>query len=88
MNDIQNVLELDFSSLIISIFLILSAFVTAVTILDKFFKIIGKPIKWFKGKDEDHDLLTKTIKNVETLQVVVEDGMELIKENQDEIKQF
>lgn len=88
MGDIEKVFNINYQELIVNIFIIIFAIVAGVTILDKFFKIIGRPIKWFKGKDADHDLLNKTIKNVDTLQVAIEDSMELIKENQDEIRRF
>ena len=60
MGDIEKVFNINYQELIISIFIIIFAVVATVTILGKFFKIIGKPIKWFKGKDADHDLLIKT----------------------------
>ena len=56
--------KLDFSSIIIGIFLILSVFIAAYEIICKLFKILGKPIKWFNSKDSDHILLIQTSENL------------------------
>lgn len=60
--------KLDFSSIIIGIFLILSVFIAAYEIICKLFKILGKPIKWFNSKDSDHILLIQTSENLNELQ--------------------
>ena len=88
MGDIEKLFTIDYQGLIVNTFIIIFAIVAIATVFGKFLTIIGKPINWFKGKDEDHEMLSKTIKNVQTLQIAVEDSIELIKENQDEIKQF
>lgn len=60
--------KLDFSSIIIGIFLILSVFIAVYEIICKLFKILGKPIKWFNSKDSDHILLIQTSENLNELQ--------------------
>ena len=60
--------KLDFSSIIIGIFLILSVFIAACEIICKLFKILGKPIKWVNAKDSDHTLLIQTSENLNELQ--------------------
>lgn len=68
MEEIKALFQLDFVSIIISIVIIMSAVVSIATLIGKFSVIIGKPVKWIKKKNEDHELLIQTIKNVESLQ--------------------
>ena len=88
MGDINTFFEIDFQTFFINCFIIIFAIVAMITVLGKFFEAIGKPIKWFKGRNNDHDLLTKTIENVKELQATVQKGMNIVLENQDEIKKF
>ena len=60
--------KLDFSSIIIGIFLILSVFIAACELICKLFKILGKPIKCVNAKDSDHTLLIQTSENLNELQ--------------------
>lgn len=80
MGDIEKIFTIDYQGLIVNIFIIIFAIVAGFTILDKFLKIIGKPINWFKGKDKDHELLIKTAENLALLQEKSENddrGLEL-----------
>lgn len=69
MDSIKNLLELDFTTLIMSIFILMSGVIAAVTIIRKFFEIIGKPIRWIGNKNFDHELLQQTVKNLSELQI-------------------
>lgn len=68
MDTITEFLKLDFSSFVITVFLILSAFTAMATIIGKFSEVIGKPVKWVRKKHEDHELLIKTAQNLNALQ--------------------
>lgn len=68
MGDIEKIFTIDYQGLFVNIFIIIFAIVAMATVLDKFCKIIGKPIKWFKGKNDDHELLLKTSQNLILLQ--------------------
>lgn len=68
MEEIKALFQLDFVSIIISIVIIMSAVVSIATLIGKFSVIIGKPVRWIKKKNEDHELLIQTVKNVEILQ--------------------
>lgn len=68
MEAIKQLLELDVVSVFIGIFIILSAIISILTIISKFMEYIGKPIKWFREKDKDHDLLIKTAKTLSDLE--------------------
>lgn len=67
MNDVQALLNLDFAALILGIFVVMSGIIAMVTIIGKFSQIIGKPVKWVRNKQEDHDLLMKTVQDLKTL---------------------
>ncbi|MDE5781957.1 MAG: hypothetical protein K2I03_10880, partial [Lachnospiraceae bacterium] len=64
MTEIKNIFQLDYSSIVISIFIILSAIIAAVNIIGRFSEIIGRPVKWIKKKNEDHELLINTSKGL------------------------
>lgn len=88
MGDINRLSEIDFQTFFTNLFIIIFAIVAMVTVVGKFCAMIGKPIKWFKGRNSDHELLSKTIANVEGLQETVQKGMAIVLESQNEIKKF
>ena len=77
MEIITELFKLDFSSLIVGFFIILSSIIAIYEIIGKFSKIIGKPVKWVRQKENDHLLLLQTIENVDVLQ----------KEHEESVKQ-
>lgn len=56
--------QLDFSSISISIFMVLSAAIAVANVIGKFSQMIGRPVKWVKKRAEDHELLIKTSQNL------------------------
>lgn len=58
--NINALLEVDWISLILTIFIIMSAVIAIVTIIGKFSEVIGKPVKWVREKRKDHELLQAT----------------------------
>ena len=88
MTDVSRLSEIDFQTFFSNLFIIIFAIVAMITVLAKFFDMIGKPIKWFKGRNNDHEMLAQTISNVEALQATVEKGMKIVLESQNEIKKF
>lgn len=67
MEQIKEFLQLDFSAVIISIFLVMSAIISGYKIIGEFSKIIGKPVKWVKNKEKDHEVLLQTVKELHDL---------------------
>lgn len=67
MEVITELFKLDFSSLVFSIFIILSSIIAVYEIIGKFSKIIGKPVKWVRKRDRDHNLLIQTSDSLEQL---------------------
>lgn len=67
MDDIQAFLNLDWVALILGIFIVMSGVIAIVEIVGKFSEIIKKPVWWVKKKNEDHELLTKTVQDLKEL---------------------
>ena len=68
MDAITLLFKQDITSLILGIFIIMSAAIAAFSIIGKFSEIIGKPVKWVRKKNHDHELLMDTIKSLSSLQ--------------------
>ena len=68
MEVITELFKQDIPSLILGIFILMSGIIAMVTIIGKFSEIIGKPAKWVKSKNSDHELLIKTSQNLSELQ--------------------
>ena len=67
MNELKTLLELDFTAFILSIFIVMSAIIAIYNIIGKFSEVIGKPVKWVKQRQLDHDLLEKNKDDIKTL---------------------
>lgn len=67
MNTIIEFFKMDTPSIIVGIFLIMSTVIAMVEIIGKFSVVIGKPVKWIKKRDADHDLLIRTSTGLEEL---------------------
>lgn len=67
MDELKALLELDFTAFILAVFVIMSGFISVYTIIGKFSEIIGKPVKWVKQRQVDHDLLEKNKKDIKAL---------------------
>lgn len=67
MGDLTSLFKLDFPTVIIGVFIILSACIAVHEIIGKFSKIIGKPVKWVRDKEKDHELLMQTSKELNEL---------------------
>lgn len=59
MEQIKEFLQLDFTAVIVSIFVIMSAIIAGYQIICKFSEIIKKPIGVAKQRKADHELLKK-----------------------------
>lgn len=57
---IEQMTKVNFGTVIIGTFIILSGIIAIFTIIGKFSEIIGKPVKWIREKREDHNLIIKT----------------------------
>lgn len=68
MEPITEFFKQDFTSIILVVFILMSGVITMVTIIGKFSEIIGRPVKWIKNKNRDHELLIQTSKSLLELQ--------------------
>ena len=69
MNELKTLLELDFTAFILSIFIVMSGVIAIYTIIGKFSEVIGKPVKWVKQRQIDHDLLENNKKDIKALEI-------------------
>jgi hypothetical protein len=67
MEAIKALFELDFTAVILTVFIIMSGIIAMYTIIGKFSEIIGKPVKWVKQRQIDHDLLEKNKNDIKEL---------------------
>ena len=67
MNELKALLELDFTALILTVFVVMSGIIAMYTIIGKFSEVIGKPVKWVKQRQLDHDLLEKNKEDIKEL---------------------
>lgn len=67
MEAINALLELDFTAFVLAVFVIMSGIIAIHTIIGKFSEVIGKPVKWVKQRQVDHDLLEKNKKDIKDL---------------------
>ena len=64
---LQQLSQVDLFSFLIILFLIITIFVSAATLIGKASEIIGKPVKWVKKRNNDHELLVKTSEGLNEL---------------------
>lgn len=67
MNELKALLELDFTAFILTVFVVMSGVIAVYTIIGRFSEVIGKPVKWVKQRQVDHDLLEKNKKDIKDL---------------------
>lgn len=67
MDIIKDFASVNFLSVFISIFIIIFAIVAIIEIVGKFSAYMGKPFKWVKGKNEDHDIIKQLIKTIDEI---------------------
>ena len=67
MEAIKELLELDITAFILAVFVVMSGVIAIYTIIGKFSEVIGKPVKWVKQRQLDHDLLEKNKKDIKAL---------------------
>lgn len=67
MEAIKELFSLDFTAVILTVFIIMSGIIAMYSIIGKFSEIIGKPVKWVKQRQLDHDLLEKNKNDIKEL---------------------
>lgn len=85
MDPIQESLNLNFSYLFVSFFIILFAIKTIISLFEWVFNKFGIETKWMKHKREDHDLLIKTAQELSVLENKYEEYMKKSDERDNEL---
>lgn len=67
MDAILELLKQDFTALLVGAFLVMSGIIAIADIIGKFSILIGKPVKWIRKKEKDHELLIQTVKEMNQL---------------------
>lgn len=71
MNDLKELLNIDFSSTVLLFFTCMSGIVAGAVIIEKFWGYVSKPIRWvfdkIKGQNNDHDRLEQVIQELSSL---------------------
>lgn len=68
MNDVTQVMNIDFGQLFLNVLTIIAAILFVFTLLEKFFILIGRPIKWIKKNDTDHQLISDAMSTIKSMQ--------------------
>ena len=86
MNDVTQVMHMDFGQLFLNVLTIIAAILFVVTLLEKFFIFIGRPIKWIKKNDTDHQLLVELKNKQDKLENILDRFVIEVKQSNDEMK--
>lgn len=87
MKELLALQQIDLVQLFVDLLIIMIAISSIVTILGKFSDIIGKPFKWVKKKNEDHELLLSLSERFADLADRHDKDMEISDCNDKEIKE-
>lgn len=67
MDEILALIEIDFSVVFTGVIILLFAFLSILTLIEKISVIINKPVKWLRRRNEDHELLIQTAQGLTEL---------------------
>ena len=87
MEMITELFKQDIPSIITGCFIILSAVIAIYTIIGKFSKIIGRPVKWVLEKEKDHNLLMNAVDRIDSLWKEHEESVKQSIRHDDAIRQ-
>ena len=87
MDELIQTLNMDFAQLFINIIIILVAIVFVVNIIEKASIIIGKPFKWIKKNDDDHQILMDAIATMKSMQETHASDKKEVNDKNDKLEQ-
>ena len=67
MEPVKELLKLDYTAIILVIFIIMTGVIAIYTICEKFFSIVKIPFKWAKNNDDDHNMLLRHDEEIKEL---------------------
>lgn len=68
MDAIAEALKIDVVAVLFGLFVIFSAILAIAKIIEELSILIGKPVKWIRRRNDDHQLIIDTAKNLQALQ--------------------
>lgn len=86
MEHVAELLKLDYTFVVMGLFLIMSGIIAMYTIIGKFSEIIKRPVSWVRKKNEDHDMLLKHEGEIKALTEKHKTDTEKINGEETEIK--
>ncbi len=75
MDAIVNLLELDISSLIFSLFILMSGTISLAAMIGKFSEMIGKPVSWIAKRNQDHEITLQNARAIKELSAKHEEAV-------------
>lgn len=95
MDAIANLLKLDISSIIFSIFIMMSGAISMAAIIGKFSEMIGRPVSWINKRNADHEITLQNARAIRELSEKHEESVrqsirhdEMIKEELDKLSKM
>ena len=67
MSNVEQLMQVDLVSVALSLFVIMFALVAIFQVIEKISIYIGKPVKWIKNKNDDHNTIIKVTETLEAL---------------------
>lgn len=84
---IKELFNIDYVTIILAIFIIMSAVIAIYNIVGKFSAIIGKPFKWVYSKEVDHNMLLEHEKKIKNLSEKHKEDTDKINNEENAIRQ-
>ena len=86
-SEFTQILNIDYVQYFLNTLLIIGAIVAVVALIDKFFKIINRPIQWFWMRNKDHELLVELSKKNDQLEKTLIDFVQEVRQSNAEMKE-
>lgn len=83
---IEKLFNLDYGSVIVTIFIIMSAFIAIYSIIGKFSAIVGKPFKWVYSREADHKMLLEHEERMDGLETKHKEDTDKINSEENAIR--
>lgn len=92
MDAIEEILKIDIIAVLFGLFVIFSAILAIAKIIEELSILIGKPVKWIRHRNDDHQLILDTANNLKKLQekqsVDVEQSIKHDKKIKEDLRNF
>lgn len=86
MGDIQALTEIDLTNLFLTVFIVIIGINKIIEVIGKFAQNIGKPIKWLKVRNSDHELILENSKAIKDLAEIHKHDNEISNEHDEKLR--